>query len=158
MEMNGSEFPVIRGAWPDWWTDGFGSAAREVSATRKAAANFKANTAALSMAAIAGIKLPDGIERKIDLVNDALLFYTEHTTGYSESVREPYSQPTMEQRALKESYAWEADRRTASLGEDAMGLLQGVLRRKKNHLGCFSSSTGRVRNIGFISIQMVSGQ
>ena len=126
-----SEFPVIRGAWPDWWTDGFGSAAREVSATRKAAASFKANTAALSMAAIAGIKLPEGIESKIDLVNDALLFYTEHTTGYSESVREPYSQPTMEQRALKESYAWEADRRTASLGEDAMGLLQSMFKKEK---------------------------
>jgi|WetSurSiteA1Bulk_404760.scaffolds.fasta_scaffold00085_2 alpha-mannosidase len=125
------EFPVIRGAWPDWWTDGFGSAARETSVTRKAAASFKANTGALSMAAIAGIKLPDGIERKIDLVNDALLFYTEHTTGYSESVREPFSQPTMEQRALKESYAWEADRRTASLGEDAMGLLQSMFKREK---------------------------
>jgi len=126
-----SEFPVIRGAWPDWWTDGFGSAARETSVTRKAAASFKANTGALSMAAVAGIKLPDGIERKIDLVNDALLFYTEHTTGYSESVREPYSQPTMEQRALKESYAWEADRRTASLGEDGMGLLQSMFKKEK---------------------------
>ena len=126
-----SEFPVIRGAWPDWWTDGFGSAARETSVTRKAAASFKANTGALSMAAVAGIKLPEGIEGKIDLVNDALLFYTEHTTGYSESVREPYSQPTMEQRALKESYAWEADRRTASLGEDGMGLLQSMFKKEK---------------------------
>jgi len=126
------EFPVIRGAWPDWWTDGFGSAARETSVTRKAAASFKANTGALSMAAVAGIKLPDGIERKTDLVNDALLFYTEHTTGYSESVREPFSQPTMEQRAMKESYAWEADRRTASLGEDAMGLLQSMFKREKD--------------------------
>ena len=126
-----SEFPVIRGAWPDWWTDGFGSAARETAVTRKAAAAFKANTGALSMAAIAGIKLPGETERKIDLVNNALLFYTEHTTGYSESVREPYSQPTMEQRALKESYAWEADRRTASIGEDAMGLLQSMFKREK---------------------------
>jgi len=125
------EFPVIRGAWPDWWTDGFGSAARETSVTRNSAASFKANTGALSMAAIAGIKLPEGTERKIDLVNEALMFYTEHTTGYSESVREPFSQPTMEQRALKESYAWEANRRTASLGEDAMGLLQSMFKREK---------------------------
>ena len=127
-----AEFPVIRGAWPDWWTDGFGSAARETSVTRNAAASFKANTGALSMAAIAGIKLPEGTEKKIDLVNDALMFYTEHTTGYSESVREPFSQPTMEQRALKESYAWEANRRTASLGEDAMGLLQSMFKREKD--------------------------
>lgn len=49
---------------------------------------------------------------------------TEHTMGYSESVREPFHQQTMEQRALKESYAWEARRRSASIGEEAMGLLQ----------------------------------
>ncbi|TFG42687.1 MAG: glycosyl hydrolase family 38, partial [Bacteroidia bacterium] len=126
-----NEFPVIRGAWPDWWTDGFGSAARETSVTRRAATSFLANTGALSMAAFAGINLPPGTVRKIDLANEALLFYTEHTTGYSESVREPYSLPTMEQRALKESYAWEANRRVASLGEDAMGLLQNMFKRER---------------------------
>ena len=126
-----AEFPVIRGAWPDWWTDGFGAASRETSVTRKAAASFKANTGALSMAAVAGISLPAETENKMDLINNALLFYTEHTAGYSESVREPYSQPTMEQRALKESYAWEADRRAASLGEDAMGLLQSMFKKEK---------------------------
>ncbi len=126
-----SEFPVIRGAWPDWWTDGFGASARETSVTRKAAALFKANTGALSMAVIAGIELPEETKNKIDPINNALLFFTEHTTGYSESVREPFSQSTMEQRALKESYAWEADRRTASLGEDAMGLLQSMFNREK---------------------------
>ena len=43
-----------------------------------------------------------------------------------------YSQPTMEQRALKESYAWEANRRTASIGEEAMGLLQSKFNVKQN--------------------------
>lgn len=128
---HGKEFPVIRGAWPDWWTDGFGASARETSVTRKASASFMANSAALSMASVAGIRIPEESFAKTELINDALLFYTEHTTGYSESVREPFSQPTMEQRALKESYAWEANRRTASLGEDAMGLLQGLFAREK---------------------------
>lgn len=131
-QQHGSEFPVIRGAWPDWWTDGFGASARETSVTRKAAASFIAGTGALSMASLEGMKLPEGTCEKINLINNALLFYTEHTTGYSESVREPYSQPTMEQRALKESYAWEASRRTAALGEDAMGLLQGMFKREKD--------------------------
>jgi len=130
-KKHGSEFPVIRGAWPDWWTDGFGASARETAVTRKTAASLIANTGALSMAALAGIDIPAPSMRKIDLVNDALLFYTEHTTGYSESVREPLSQPTMEQRAMKESYAWEAGRRAASLGEDALGLLQSLFRREK---------------------------
>jgi alpha-mannosidase len=125
-----SEFPVIRGAWPDWWTDGFGASARETATTRIASSTLTANEAGLSMAASAGIKLPDEINKSIDLADNALLFYTEHTTGYSESVREPLSQPTMEQRALKESYAWEANRRTASIGEEAMGLLQSKFTRE----------------------------
>ncbi len=128
---HGDEFPVIRGAWPDWWTDGFGAGAREVAATRTAATALMANMAGLSMAAVAGMSLPGETMEKISLTNEALLFFTEHTTGYSESVREPYSQPTMEQRALKESYAWEAARRTASLGEAAMGLLQSMFAREK---------------------------
>ncbi|MCU0456053.1 MAG: glycosyl hydrolase family 38, partial [Bacteroidales bacterium] len=131
-EKHGAEFPVIRGAWPDWWTDGFGASARETAATRKAAASFIANTGALSMAALQGIPVPEATLEKIGPVNDALLFYTEHTTGYSESVREPFSLQTMEQRAMKESYAWEATRRTASLGEDVLGLLQSKFRREKD--------------------------
>jgi hypothetical protein len=121
---------VIRGAWPDWWTDGFGASAREVAATRNAAAALLANMAGLSMAVVAGISLPEDTRQNIDLANNALIFFTEHTTGYSESVREPYSQPTMEQRAMKESYAWEATRRTALLGETAMGLLQSIFKRE----------------------------
>ena len=127
---HGNEFSVIRGAWPDWWTDGFGASAREVAVTRSAAATLMANMTGLSMAAIAGIDLPDESGQNIDLANEALLFYTEHTTGYSESVREPYSQPTMEQRALKESYAWEASRRTAAVGEETMGLLQSIFKNE----------------------------
>jgi hypothetical protein len=127
---HGREFPVIRGAWPDWWTDGFGASARETGITRLASSSLIANEAGLSMASIEGVKLPDEINKSIDLTDNALLFYTEHTLGYSESVREPLSQPTMEQRALKESYAWEANRRAASVGEEAMGLLQSKFSRE----------------------------
>ena len=126
-----SEFPVIRGAWPDWWTDGFGASARESATTRVSSSTLSANVAGLSMASAAGIKLPAKTSEKIDLAENALLFYCEHTTGYSESVREPFSQPTMEQRALKESYAWEANRRTALIGEEAMGLLQSMFVSEK---------------------------
>lgn len=125
-----SAFPVIRGAWPDWWTDGFGASARETATARKAAAALLGNMGGLSMAALSGISISDETMKKIDLANESLLFYTEHTAGYSESVREPLSLPTMEQRALKESYAWEASRRVASLGEDVMGLLQSSFKRE----------------------------
>lgn len=128
---HGNEFPVIRAAWPDWWTDGFGASARETATTRIASSSLAANTSGLTMAAVSGIQLPEEISKNISLADNALLFYTEHTTGYSESVREPLSQPTMEQRALKESYAWEANRRVASIGEETMGLLQSRFEREK---------------------------
>ena len=129
---HGNEFPVIRGAWPDWWTDGFGASARETATTRLASSSLIANEAGLSMASSAGVKLPDDVKKSIDLADNALLFYSEHTVGYSESVREPLSQSTMEQRALKESFAWEANRRVASIGEEAMGLLQSKFNRESD--------------------------
>jgi len=41
------------------------------------------NEAGLSMASIAVVKLPDEINKNINLTDNALLFYTEHTLGYS---------------------------------------------------------------------------
>jgi alpha-mannosidase len=127
-----SSFPVYRGAWPDWWTDGFGASAREVSAVRKAQSDITANSGGLAMAELQGSQLPAKINERIDLVNNALLFFTEHTTGYSESVREPYHEQTMEQRAIKESYAWESYRRAKMLGEETMGLLQSHISNEAN--------------------------
>jgi alpha-mannosidase len=133
MEASHAEdFQVIRGAWPDWWTDGFGASAREVSAIRTAQTDFIANAAGLTMAAIQGSKIPENTDKEIEDINSALLFYTEHTVGYHGSVREPFSENTMEQRAIKESYAWEASRRAKMLGEKAMGLLQSHIQREKD--------------------------
>lgn len=132
MEANhGDDFQVIRGAWPDWWTDGFGASAREVSAIRTAQTDLIANAAGLAMAAIQGSKIPENTGKEIEDINSALLFYTEHTVGYHGSVREPFSENTMEQRAIKESYAWEASRRAKMLGEKTMGLLQRHIQREK---------------------------
>lgn len=128
---HGNNFQVIRGAWPDWWTDGFGASAREVAATRMAQSDLMANTAGLTMAALQGARMPEKIKDRIDATNEALLFYTEHTVGYHNSVREPFHKNTKEQRALKESYAWEAGRRAKMLGEEAMGLLQSFISREK---------------------------
>lgn len=126
------DLPVYRGAWPDWWTDGFASGAREAATSRNAHTDIIASMGALSLAALMGSNLPEGITGRIDEANKALLFYDEHTFGYSESVRDPYGESTMEQRALKESYAWEAYRRAKMLGEEAMGLLQEHV--KKEHV------------------------
>ncbi len=130
-QRHGADLQVIRGAWPDWWTDGFGASAREVAATRQAQSDLIAHTAGLTMAALQGAALPEKITDRVEQTNSALLFYTEHTVGYHASVREPFHKYTMEQRALKEAYAWEAARRAKMLGAEAMGLLQSYIAREK---------------------------
>lgn len=119
--------PTIRGAWPDWWTDGFASGAREAAVSRVTHSNIIANQAGLSFAKMLGSKLPENVNEQISSINDALLFYDEHTFGHSESVRAPYALETWEQRSLKQSYAWEAYRHTGLLGETTMGLLQAFV-------------------------------
>jgi alpha-mannosidase len=128
----GDDFQTIRGAWPDWWTDGFGASAREVATARKSQAQLLAGMSGLTMASLMGSEMPSGMDDRIYWANDALLFYTEHTVGYSESVRAPFHKYTMEQRALKESYAWEAARRSNLIGEEALGMLQEHSSREKD--------------------------
>lgn len=118
---------TIRGAWPDWWTDGFASGAREAAVSRITHSNIIANQGGLSMAKMMGTQLPTTINQQVDEVNKALLFYDEHTFGYCESVRDPYGKETWEQRSLKQSYAWEGYRRTGQVGEVTMGLLQSFV-------------------------------
>jgi len=83
---------------------GFGASAMETATIRLASSSLIANEAGLSMVSNAGVKLSDEINKCIALADNALLFYTEHTLWYSESVREALSQPTMEQRALKDLF------------------------------------------------------
>lgn len=70
---------TIRGAWPDWWTDGFGSGAREAAISRITHSDIIANQAGLSFAGMMGAKLPTQIDNQIYDINKALLFYDEHT-------------------------------------------------------------------------------
>jgi alpha-mannosidase len=123
-ELHADDLPVYRTAWPDWWVDGFGSGAREMGATRQAHMDIIAGQSLLSMARLLGHELPEHSDQQMALSNDALLFYGEHTFGSHASVREPYGKGTKEMRRLKESFAWEASRRTKLVQEDAFGLIQ----------------------------------
>jgi hypothetical protein len=115
---------TIRGAWPDWWTDGFGSGAREAAVSRITHSDVIATQTGLSFAKMLGASLPANVDEQINEINKALLFYDEHTFGFSGSVRNPYGKDTWEQRSLKQSYAWEAFRRSGMTAEVTMGLLQ----------------------------------
>ena len=141
IEKNHSaNLPVYKAAWPDWWTDGFGSGARELAASRDAHVDLIANTGGMSMAMLMGATMPEGFTQRIGEVNHALLFYDEHTFGSSESVRDPYGESTMLQRRQKEAYAWEAFKRARIIGEEVMGQLQSrILKTDAPTLAVFNT-------------------
>jgi hypothetical protein len=116
-------------AWPDWWTDGIGSAANETKVTRTTQVEIAANTALLSMAKILGTNLPDDIQNDISDVYDNLLFYDEHTMGAAESVSDPLAQNTINQWNLKSSYAWEAAKKSSMLQEKALAFIQPFIEK-----------------------------
>jgi len=98
-EHHSDELPVFRVAWPDWWADGFGSAMRETQAVRITQEDMIANIGLLSMAKLLGATLPEHIQASINTVQDAMLFYDEHTFGADESISAPFSENSMVQWA-----------------------------------------------------------
>ena len=128
IEKNHSdELSVYRAAWPEWWTDGFGSAARETGASRRTHAEMLANQGALSMALMLGSEIPAFVTDKIKSIQEALLFFDEHTFGAAESISDPMVENSMVQWAEKSAYVWEAVKSSGMLREAAMGLLQSYI-------------------------------
>jgi len=123
------QLPVYRVAYPDWWTDGFGSAARETAAARNTHSDMITIQGLLSMAVLKDKTLPSHVPDKIRHVHENLLFYDEHTYGAAESIRDPMSDNSMVQWAEKASYAWEALKTAQIMYETSAGLLQGDIAR-----------------------------
>jgi Glycosyl hydrolases family 38 N-terminal domain/Glycosyl hydrolases family 38 C-terminal domain len=123
----GKELPVYKAAWPDWWTDGFATGAEATAVTREGHTDMIANEGALSMSVLMGSKLPEGTISRINSIDKNLLFYDEHSFGSANSVSDPYSEMTVMQRRMKESFAWQAFKQERMLREEAFGLLQSHL-------------------------------
>jgi hypothetical protein len=121
---HGNDLETYQKAWPDWWTDGFGSAARETAAIRKAQTEMNVTTGLLAMSTAFGEELNPRIYTDIDQIYRNILFYDEHTFGAAESISHPFSENSMVQWAEKSSYAWEALKQSRILREEAFGLLQ----------------------------------
>ena len=130
-QHHAEELPVHRVAWPDWWTDGFGSAARETAASRLTAGALAAREGLLAMARASGAELPASLPAELRHIRESLLFYDEHTFGAAESISDPLAENTMIQWAQKGSYVWEAVKRAGMLTETAMGFLQPALPVRK---------------------------
>jgi len=132
--------PVFRTAWPDWWSDGFGSASRETAAARQTQCELTANQALLSMASLMGSSIPKSAVSKIKKIREALLFWDEHTMGAAESISEPLSENSVEQWAEKSSYVWEAFKENRLLQETALGLVQDhIPRNNKPSISVFNT-------------------
>jgi len=126
---HGEKLAVHREAWPDWWTDGFGSAARETGESRQTHVNLQATQGLLAMATLAGTTPSRGVKDRMSRVQESLLFYDEHTYGASMSVSDPMHENTMVQWGQKGSYVWDAAKRAKLLREEALGDVQGMLPR-----------------------------
>ncbi len=130
LEKNHSEgLDKYRVAWPDWWSDGFGSAARETAAARSTQTELMANQGLLSMARLLGRRIPDSSTKRVQKINDALLFWDEHTLGAAESISDPLVENSMVQWSEKAAYVWEAVKDSHLLQEAGMGLVQSHIPR-----------------------------
>jgi hypothetical protein len=123
------DLAVHRQAWPDWWTDGFGSAARETAAARETETAMHASQGLLTMAAILGAEIRPGVLERVAKVQDDLIFYAEHTYGAAESIDDPLAENAQVQWGEKAAYVWEAVKESNLLREEALGLIQGLLPR-----------------------------
>ncbi len=127
-ENKADELPTKKVAWPDWWTDGFGSALNETKAARTTHTEMIANMGLFSMAKIMGAKLPDDINDDISKIYDNLLFYDEHTFGAAESISDPLAENSVIQWGEKAAYAWTAVKESSLLKEKAMGFVQPFIK------------------------------
>ncbi len=128
-EKFGDGLPVHRAAWPDWWSDGFGSAALETAAARNTQSRLISSQGLLSMAKLLGMSIPASTLERMKEVYESLLFWDEHTLGAAESVSQPLAANSVVQWAEKSAYVWEAAKDTRILEESAMGLVQPHLPR-----------------------------
>ena len=126
---HGADLPVYRAAWPDWWTDGFGSAARETAEARITQNELQVSEGLMAMASLMGAGISQASIERAAAVQDALLFYQEHTFGASESISDPMVANSMIQWGEKSSYVWEAVKNQGLLREEALGLIQPFVNR-----------------------------
>lgn len=124
--------PVHRQAWPDWWTDGFGSAARETAESRDIHAGLHTTQGLLALAATLGADLSPEAPKRIAGVREGLLFYDEHTFGAAESIHNPMSSSSLLQWGEKASFVWEASKQAGMLREEAFGALGRYLPRSND--------------------------
>jgi hypothetical protein len=123
--------PVVRGAWPDWWIDGFGSAPITTAYTRMAHVDFISNNGLMSMALMSGANISPHVAELYHQITQDLAFYDEHTFGAAESISDPQCENSVVQLGEKLSYTWEAVKKNRLLREEVLGSMQNEFPRSK---------------------------
>ncbi len=132
LEQNhGEQLDRRKVAWPDWWTDGFGSSMHETKTARNTHTNMIATMGLMTMAQASGAKIPEEMMDDVRECYDNLLFYDEHTFGADESISNPTSENVINQWHQKLSYVWAANQQSNLLREKAIGLIQPYGKKSK---------------------------
>ncbi len=130
VEKNYSDqLPVIRKAWLDWWTDGYGSTSRETAEVRKNQNTMQADQGLFAMVSMMGGELSPTLESDMDHISENEIFFDEHTCGAAESISQPFSENSTKQWLQKGAYAWEAVKKTTLLNEEALARFQQFLKK-----------------------------
>lgn len=118
---HGRQLPTVRGDWTPYWEDGAGSSALE-TAMNRASSDRVAQAAAL-WAMLSPKTWP---RAAFEDAWRSVLLYSEHTWGAWCSVGEPNRRETLEQWAIKHSYAAAADAQARDLLQRALSLSAGA--------------------------------
>ena len=112
----GDKLPEVRGDFTPYWEDGAGSSARETSISRTAAERLVQAEALWAM-------LRPKSEYPADDFYAAwrnIILYNEHTWGAHCSISQPESQFTLDQWAIKQAYAVDAEKQSNDLVDAAL--------------------------------------
>lgn len=113
-ERYGNQLPEARGDWTPYWEDGAGSSALETAMNRASSDRLAQAQALWALRR----RAPWPAEAFLDAWR-LVLAYSEHTWGAWCSVTEPLRQETLDQWAIKHSYAAAADFASRNLLERA---------------------------------------
>jgi alpha-mannosidase len=119
----GPVLPAYRGAWPNWWTDGFAFPTRETAVARKAHADVQAVETLFCLAGLQGHSVPISAIAEVNTIKDDLLFYDEHTFGAQEEFSDPLAVNSVEQYNEKAAYIWGALSKIDLLRHEAVSLM-----------------------------------
>ena len=110
----GDKLPQVRGDWTPYWEDGAGSSAAETGMNRTSAERLAQAEALWAMLNPAPYPA-----RKFEEAWNNVLLYSEHTWGAFCSISEPANPFTVDQWAIKQSYATAANLQSRQLLSEA---------------------------------------